>query len=236
MTFDQPAPGDDDVIELLQRRDGVPTEVVLRDGNTLTVLNIAWGYDIGDEYAHVTTNFSPPAEGIEIDFFCTDTVAAIVDPETGTTLLSAVADPLPAGQAPERRSGRDLSQIERIWQDGRLPIVDGVFFVDGRSYAVDVADSALHVVGQVDLAEDPEWLTSIDITREAPAPGGFVCAGEGSHGSEGFFARLDGDKRLVWVCYLSESNPFDQLALTGNTLTVSSTSGVVITVDLDEPV
>lgn len=133
-----------------------------------------------------------------------------------------------------------MSEIERLWAAGRLPIEDGVFFADGRSYAVDVDGSRLQVVEEVDvaeiLAEDPEWLTSIDITREIPAPGGFVCAGEGSHGSDGFFARLDGEKRLVWVCYLSESNPFDHLAITGNTLTASSTSGVVITVDLDHPV
>jgi hypothetical protein len=120
-----------------------------------------------------------------------------------------------------------MSEIQELWRDGRLPIEDGVFFADGRSYAVDLAEI---------LAEDPDWLTSIDITREAPAPGGFVCAGEGSHGSEGFFARLDGDRNLVWVCYLSESNPFDRLTVTDGALTVVSTSGVTITVALDAPV
>jgi len=129
-----------------------------------------------------------------------------------------------------------MSVIERLWQASQLPIEDGVFFTDGRSYAVEVVGSALRAVEEVDLAEAPEWRTSIDITVEAPAPGGFVYAGEGSHGSEGFFARLDGHRRLVWVCYLSESNPFDRLTLGGTTLTASSTSGMVITVDLDEPV
>ena len=133
-----------------------------------------------------------------------------------------------------------MSVISDLWRDGRLPIEDGVFFADGRSYAVDVAGSALRVVEEVDLAEllaeDPDWLTSIDITRESPAPGGFVCAGEGSHGSEGFFARLDADRNLVWVCYLSESNPFDSLTVTDVALTAVSTSGVTITVDLDTPV
>jgi hypothetical protein len=133
-----------------------------------------------------------------------------------------------------------MNEIQELWRDGRLPIEDGVFFADGRSYAVDVAGSALQVVEEVNLteilAEDPDWLTSIDITRETPAPGGFVCAGEGSHGSEGFFARLDGDKNLIWVCYLSESNPFDKLTITDRRLTAVSTSGVAITVDLDAPV
>jgi hypothetical protein len=133
-----------------------------------------------------------------------------------------------------------MSEISDLWRDGRLPIEDGVFFADGRSYAVDIVGSSLQVVERVDLAEilaeDPDWLTSIDITREAPALDGFVCAGEGSHGSEGFFARLTADKSLVWVCYLSESNPFDKLTVTDHNLTAVSTSGVTITVDLDTPV
>ena len=96
-----------------------------------------------------------------------------------------------------------MHAIERLWQLGRLPIEDGVFFADGRSYAVAVVGSALRVLEELDLTEDPDWLTAIDITHEAPTPTGFVCAGEGSHGSEGFFARLDAHKRLLWVCYLS---------------------------------
>src|SRR5882724_6188313 len=98
-----------------------------------------------------------------------------------------------------------MSEIEELWRSGRLPIEDGVFFANGRSFAVEVVESRLEVVDEVDLAqllaEDPDWVTSIDVTREVAAPGGFVCAGEGSHGSEGFFARLDEARNLIWVCY-----------------------------------
>ncbi|MFI9240591.1 hypothetical protein [Streptomyces sp. NPDC053079] len=87
MTPEQPPPKDDAILQLLQDRDGVATEVVLRDGMKLTVFNIAWGYDLGDEYAHVTTNISPDVDGGAIDFFFTTTVAAVVDPATGTVLL-----------------------------------------------------------------------------------------------------------------------------------------------------
>ncbi|CRK58286.1 hypothetical protein [Alloactinosynnema sp. L-07] len=133
-----------------------------------------------------------------------------------------------------------MTEIQTLWRAGRLPIEDGVFFADGRSYAVDVEGTSLAVVEELDLAqvlaEDPDWVTSIDVTRTVPAPAGFVCAGEGSHGSEGFFARLDADRELVWVCYLSECNPFDGLTVTGTSLTATSTSGITITVDLDAPV
>ena len=51
------------------------------------IFNIAWGYDIGDEFSHVTTNVSPDVAGAEIDFFSTEDVASVVDPETGGVLF-----------------------------------------------------------------------------------------------------------------------------------------------------
>jgi hypothetical protein len=130
--------------------------------------------------------------------------------------------------------------IVALWHEGRLPIEDGVFFADDRSYAVDVEDGRLVVVEELDLAEvlaeDPDWLTTIDITGETELPDGHLCVGEGSHGSEGFFARLDAARELVWVCYLSEANPFKDVTVANRTATVTSTSGVTVTVDLDNPV
>jgi hypothetical protein len=133
-----------------------------------------------------------------------------------------------------------MTPIVALWRDGRLPIEDGLFFADGQSFVVDHAPPGLEVVEEFDLAEllaeDPDWVTSIDITREVPLPdGGFVCAGEGSHGSEGFFARLDDVRELVWVCYLGESNPFSEIKLDGERVTVTSTSGVSVTVSLETP-
>ncbi|GHF00499.1 hypothetical protein GCM10017786_36690 [Amycolatopsis deserti] len=81
----KPPPRDDAIIQLLRQRDGVLTHVVLRDGKRLDVWNIAWGYDLGDEYAHVTTNISPDIDR-QIDFFWTVDITAIVDPATGESL------------------------------------------------------------------------------------------------------------------------------------------------------
>ena len=88
VTSDQPPPRDDAILRMLQERDGMPSQVVLSDGETLTVFNIAWGYDFGDEFAHVTTNISPLITGQIIDFFSTESVKAIVDPATDTILLA----------------------------------------------------------------------------------------------------------------------------------------------------
>ena len=81
------APVDNELIDLLVRREGVATEVVLRDARRLKVINIAWGYDDGDAHAHVTTNISPFVPEAETDFFFTNEVATVVDLLTHTVIL-----------------------------------------------------------------------------------------------------------------------------------------------------
>jgi hypothetical protein len=87
MGNEQPAPRDGDLIALLNERDGRATRVEMRDGSALTVFNIAWGYDMGDEFAHVTTNISPDATGASVDFFRTNDVVRVSDPIVGTVLF-----------------------------------------------------------------------------------------------------------------------------------------------------
>ena len=74
---------DDAIIDLLRVRDGELTEVRLTDGRRLLVLNIAWGYDDGDEFAHVTTNISPSVDGAAVDVFSTRDVTAVLDDASG---------------------------------------------------------------------------------------------------------------------------------------------------------
>jgi len=56
--------------------------------------NVAWGYDLGEEVAHITTNISPgpnPEDHIqvtyEIDFFHANEIAKVEDVETGAVLF-----------------------------------------------------------------------------------------------------------------------------------------------------
>ncbi len=90
------------ILEILKRRDARWTDVHLRDGKVLAVFNIAWGRDLGDEYAHVTTNCSPmQGDEVPIDFFYTWEVVAIVDSESGRTVYGTVgADGLPVVVTP----------------------------------------------------------------------------------------------------------------------------------------
>ena len=77
----------DAITEILRRRDGVATDVVLGNGRRLSVLNIAWGRDMGASCDHITTNISPVAPGASIDFFHTDNVESIIDPETQAAIF-----------------------------------------------------------------------------------------------------------------------------------------------------
>ena len=89
----RPSAWDLDVLEVLEARDGIPTEVRLVDNSTLIVHNVAIGYDSGDEHAHVSTNISPEVDGTTFDFFFTDNVVSLINPENGITLLTRPADP-----------------------------------------------------------------------------------------------------------------------------------------------
>lgn len=69
------------IINLLKNRDGIETKVVLNNGSVLSIWNIAWGYDIGDEFAHITTNISPFINNTSIDFFYSPEIEKILTNE-----------------------------------------------------------------------------------------------------------------------------------------------------------
>ncbi len=51
---------------------------MLDDGRQVRVRDIAYGYDWGDEYAHVYTNMNPESNGMSLEFFYTDRVVAVM--------------------------------------------------------------------------------------------------------------------------------------------------------------
>jgi len=48
--------------------------------------NIAWGYDLGEDHAHVTTNCSPFIDDQPVHLFHTHEVESVTDPKTGGVL------------------------------------------------------------------------------------------------------------------------------------------------------
>ncbi len=78
---------DYEIIKLFKAFDQKPLEVVLDNNRSHTVFNIAWGYDIGDEFAHITTNISPaPQNQHTIDFFYSNDIEKIKNPESNEIL------------------------------------------------------------------------------------------------------------------------------------------------------
>ncbi|WP_144430593.1 hypothetical protein [Jannaschia donghaensis] len=80
-------PVDDDLIKLLVSRSGILTVANLKVGLVSVFIDIVWGYDIGDQYAHITTNVSPGREGLEIDFFFTSEIISLLDYEDQSALF-----------------------------------------------------------------------------------------------------------------------------------------------------
>ncbi len=78
---EQPAPIDASLINLLLARNGQTTTVVVRDGRRYTICNIVYGYDSGDEGAHIITNLDSDVPGQKTEFFTTDNVVAVLDEE-----------------------------------------------------------------------------------------------------------------------------------------------------------
>jgi len=134
--------------------------------------------------------------------------------------------------------------ITDLWLSGKLPGWDGLYRADGSAWAARIDDSVpngfvlMAPLGLTAMLRDsPEWVTEYDITTERQLPdcSGYLCCGEAAHGSEGFFARLDAGRDLVWVAYFEDSNPFVEIAFEGNRAVVTSNLGRPVLIDLDDP-
>jgi hypothetical protein len=137
-----------------------------------------------------------------------------------------------------------MSTIGTLWADETLPIRDGLYTAAGDSYAARLDPTkpgGVAITGKFDLdeflASDPDNVTSIDMhwPVELPDDAGWVFKGEGSYGSEGFFGRLDKDKKLVWVMYFERSNPFVDITVSADVAIFTSSSDITVSVYLDRP-
>jgi hypothetical protein len=136
------------------------------------------------------------------------------------------------------------TSIVDLWLAGTLPIHSALYRADGTAITVRFEPSA---PGGLSLLEpfpfeaamraDPDYVSQIDITvqQELPDGTGYLVCGEGSYGSDGFFGRLGATKSLIWVVYLENCNPFVSVAVESTLAIFTSSSDVVITVDLEAP-
>lgn len=136
---------------------------------------------------------------------------------------------------PVRLSGGSDSDIVSLWRKGLLPGLDGLYYVDGRARALRLG--AVEVGAEFDvtarLDAEPDWLASLEITFRTELPDGSLVGGECGHGSQGFFARLNKSRDLVWAVFFEDSNPFIGVDVTGSLATFTTNLGLPATVDLD---
>jgi hypothetical protein len=74
-------------LDVLIHREFRRSRVFLRDGRVCVTHNVAWGFDLGVEVAHITTNGSPFQPGLPIDLFHADEIVRIEDADTGVVLF-----------------------------------------------------------------------------------------------------------------------------------------------------
>ncbi|WP_329105018.1 hypothetical protein OG792_31400 [Micromonospora sp. NBC_01699] len=132
--------------------------------------------------------------------------------------------------------------IVDLWLSGCLPIKSGLYRADGVARAVRIGSGQPSDLELLDsfsldavLAADPEYVSRVDITLECELRdgSGYLVCGEGSYGSEGFFGQLDVDRRLVWVVYLEDSNPFIDVVVESTSAIFTSSAGLIVRVYLD---
>jgi hypothetical protein len=136
-----------------------------------------------------------------------------------------------------------MTLISKLWEEKTLPIKDALYYGDGRSFFIKLKNenpTKIEIIEEFDLEDfygkDRDWVTSIDITKEFNlTDGSYFCCGDGSNGSEGFFALLSAERKILWLIYLEFSNPFYDFYVEEHTAVVKSTSGLAIKINLKNP-
>lgn len=137
------------------------------------------------------------------------------------------------------------SIISDLWESEVLPIKDGIYFSDGRSFDVKMElfpNLVVEVGDQFNLsrfyAQNKDEVTSIDCLKVLQlSDGGSCCVGEGAYGSEGFIARLGKNESLMWAMSFEKSNPFiDIFESDDGCVIVKSSAGYSLIINLSNPV
>lgn len=135
----------------------------------------------------------------------------------------------------------EMSRVVDLWREGMAPGVSGLYRADGsaRAVHVDSANLSFFRLGNpLDLdhllSANPRELADIDESARMTLPdgSGYACCGEGAHGSEGFFARLDSQGNLVWIVFLRNGNPFMRIHVDETRVTFINNLSKSVTVDL----
>ncbi|MBD0695521.1 hypothetical protein [Streptomyces sp. CBMA123] len=132
-----------------------------------------------------------------------------------------------------------MNLVQELWARSEIADYDALFRADGtaREAFIDGPDTLVVELGEPFDVEAPEFGHEIEVRSEAELPDGrgFVCCGDGAMGDEGFLARLDADRRLVWVFASTGGNPFLRASADWPLAHFVNDWGRTLTIDLADP-
>ncbi|MFC8723333.1 hypothetical protein [Kitasatospora sp. NPDC057198] len=135
-----------------------------------------------------------------------------------------------------------MNRLNELWAARRMPLRCGLFRADGtgREADCDGAELTRFALGEPfgPAAADRALAdhTSADVFAVAALPDGSgrLVGGGGSHGSDGFFARLGPRGELRWLVHLL-CNELVEVAVDWPTATLTNNCGNTLTIDLASP-
>ncbi|MGW0854040.1 hypothetical protein [Streptomyces sp. NPDC002690] len=139
-----------------------------------------------------------------------------------------------------------MGHITDLWETYRAPYRNGLYRADDSVRAIEIDGPCLsefRVGPSLDLdlsavtagRETTNLFFHRGCSFELPDRSGFICGGEGSLGADGFFARLDGDRNLVWVASMENANPFERVEVQGWTARFFNNLDNSVVIDLRDP-
>ncbi len=168
-------PKDNQVIKLFQEYDGRLLIVWLKDGPVYSVFNIACGYDMGDEFAHITSNISPEIEKIPAHFFYTSSILEIIDGESGLSIF------------------RDANTVD----DNRQTKSRDTFLIEWLQdwYVAHCNDRWEHGYGvTIETLDNPGWRVEIDLEDTSLEGRAFETVDMDKSDNEWVFCHVEGKK------------------------------------------
>ena len=117
------------------------------------------------------------------------------------------------------------AQIQKLWEQGQLPILNGILLAEGTYYAVNhnVPETTEIDITAQNSKFDPEYdFSCINILVATEYNGHNIYCGDGSFGGDGFVIVLDGSGKISWLFMHEQANPFVNMQIDGHRLEIQN--------------
>lgn len=132
------------------------------------------------------------------------------------------------------------------WEKGRLPIISGILHENGNVSWINIeSENRIRRVEHGsklnfnNLMEENEfYLSEITVLcrKEDINKSIIVSCGEGGYGSEGFVVvEVHGNKKIKWVAFFEESNPFEKVEIIDDMIYAYNNLGEKWTFEINNP-